>query len=222
MPSPEEVWLEQRRTRITGTEAGRLMGPKPDKSALAKEKLSPRQNQLESPLMFWGKKLEAANLEGFSEITGIPCKSTHEFVIYSDRIGATLDGIIECAYAPRKDHTQYIEWVTAEPRWRPEGYHALTELAQRVTARGLIEMKQSKADSKPWTKIPPYYWWQVQTQLLCTGYSQGILVHKVDMHKLRAYLIDRDDFALEALVERVDWFWDNIEGIADGKVFVGD
>lgn len=178
----EQQWLEHRKHGLGGSDAGAVMGVNPFRSPLEVwlEKTGQSDvEELETPAMEWGTRLEPVIVEKFTEehpefMVELPSCS---FV--SDRwewMFASLDGIIH----ERGGGEGVLEVKTA-------GAHA----------------------SVGWDDgVPVSYIAQVTHYLAVTGWSFAYVVVLIGGRDYREYRIDRDDAEVEMLVEREREFWE--------------
>lgn len=198
--SSEEEWLELRRQFVTASEIGAIMGDSPYDTprSIARKKLGITKPWLGNHLTRMGQLMEEANITAFAVATGWDLELTHAFLSRGP-VSCTLDALVrkvDFSGDPRLD----VEWANGYPSC-PEG----TIL--------VLDGKNVRAGSE-WTELPTYYWWQAQSQMYCTHLTHHIMMAKVDAHRLVPHYIEADPFAQEAMVERAQWFLDNMESIA--------
>lgn len=69
------------------------------------------------------------------------------------------------------------------------------------------EAVEVKTTSKRVVEVEPYWWWQVQAQMLCADLDRVHVAVLDATMDLSAYTVDRDDEAIASLVEQVERVW---------------
>ncbi len=200
-------WLALRRNYITGTDAAVLMGVSPWGSIdkLIDDKIHGAP-PFDNVSMCWGRFLEDSNRRAFSLITGLATESFHDFVALDEhRLGATMDAKIVGVDGPVTTDPWYVDW-------RQGSREQVVEL---LGVHGWLpmELKQSKSSSRRYWKhgVPEYYWWQVQVQAFVNHKPAVVLVSKLDMHEMNAYVVMRDDLAISLLQTNTDAFFKTVD-----------
>lgn len=186
--TPEQ--LEARKTRLGASDIGALMGVSPWRSReeLAQKKSGhPEAPWSEHPRLFWGNCLEPSVARGIAQLTGWQIAEgrevPHPSADLEKLLVSTLDFVIV------NGHDDF-----ASP--------------------GVLELKnvtKRSFDSWPKGEPAPYYWWQVQAQLACTGWAFGVLGVLVDGWDCRLFTIPRDEEAIATLESEVVLFWEYIK-----------
>jgi hypothetical protein len=197
--SDRELWLKERRKKITASEMLVFLDRQPDWYSTNKEELLAQKLDGTEPLfdhkakvrMNHGRLDEANNLAKVGKLLGYPVAEYHQF-ISNDRwpyLGATLDGLLfpHMAVEPNLELTLQTGRVL-------ETIEALGDLDEPV----LVEMKQTEAhrygkNGKPWIDfVPDYYIPQIQTQLWLADVRHMVLVGCLGAADMTAWLIELD------------------------------
>lgn len=156
--------------------------------------------RFDNPGMWFGREMEEPNMRAFAKITRVlaePCQLFVHNPKYPS-IAATLDGL--CLPPLSLD--------VIRPFKSLETWASQYDLA-RLSGLGVVEMKNvSSSQASKWKKdLPPeYYEYQVRTQLMSTGLTWGLLVAKIDSCKMRAFVIEHDDFIADGIHEKATEF----------------
>lgn len=191
----QDDWLRARLSFVTASQVATLMGENPYQNIrnLAKEKLEKKLTSFpDRPPMWWGRRLEGVNGQAFRDLYG--GEVWLEQLFFGNRhVAATLDGLWY-PNGPKGEHPNWIDWGSPS---QPQDLCVL-------------ELKNTDAWGS-WNDVPPYYWWQVQSQMHCTGLTDGLLVAKIGAARMRAFHIEYDSFAMKEAAEKATHFMENLE-----------
>lgn len=197
-----KAWLEERRKIIGASDVAAILGVDPRRGALAvyAEKVG-AIDQAETPWMKWGRRVEGAIAEGYSEETGRPAFDLGAHVIQRHRdlpwLGATLDRQTRgCVQTP--DPFGGVELPLAGSRISPV-----------FSALGPLEAKAVAGHkAKEWREDPPLFFQvQLQIQMACTAAQWGSLVALIGGLALVWKDLVRNDRFLAATYPKVEEFW---------------
>jgi hypothetical protein len=197
--SDRELWLRERRKKITASDMLVFLGQQPDWYSTNKEELlaqkidgtEPQFDHKAKVRMKHGRMDEANNLRKAGALLGYPVAEYHQF-IGNDRwpyLGATLDGLLFPSM--RVDADLELTMQTDRVLETIADIHHMREPL-------LVEMKQTEAhrygkNGKPWIDyVPSYYIPQVQTQLWLADVERLVLVGCLGAADMTAWLIERD------------------------------
>jgi hypothetical protein len=209
--SDRELWLKERRKKITASEMLVFLDRQPDWYSTNKEELLAQKLDGTEPLfdhkakvrMNHGRLDEANNLAKVGKLLGYPVAEYHQFV-GNDRwpyLGATLDGLLFPHMAVEPD----LELTMQEGRVL-ETIDFIGSLGgdlavgQSWTAHDplLVELKQTEAhrygkNGKPWIDfVPDYYIPQVQTQMWLADVERMVLVGCLGAADMTTWIVKRD------------------------------
>lgn len=171
----EAAWIEDRKQRITGTDAAAIVGLHPYRTALDvyldKLGLAPERPMTEA--MAWGLRLEGPILDAYAERTG------REIV-----------------------DTQRYEHHPARP-WQAATVDAVTRCGRLVEVKTIgIRSGQLDELGEPGTDEVPTSWLiQVQHQLAVTGHDLADVAALVGGQELRLYHLERNDKLIAKLTD---------------------
>lgn len=178
-----EDWLKERQRGIGSSDVASILGLSPWRTALDvfNEKTDPQPSVvISSPKMEMGLAME-------------PVISK----VYSERTGAKIwrDNFIRI-------HPEFQFMIADIDRW-------IRELGNNIV--GVMEIKNSThlALSKWDGQIPPYYFAQVQHQLLVTGKPWAKIVFMLDGWDIKDFHIEANREYHEFLIEEERDFWTN-------------
>lgn len=208
----DDIWLEERHKRITGTEVGVILGNSKFKTRdeLLAEKVNPFGPDEFRPTrnMLHGTFFETPNARLFSTITG--ARVRHAPVFLESRtnpeIGTSLDFLVR---APQCDDRSKADYVSGS--WFP----AFLAAFRRLRGLGILEMKNTEAwNKKEWeSACPTYYHDQVQTQLFVLGLKWAVIAAKIGAADMRMHIIEADPFYHSHIVSEVRKFRQEIEDV---------
>jgi hypothetical protein len=201
--SDRELWLKERRKKITASEMLVFLDRQPDWYSTNKEELLAQKLDGTEPLfdhkakvrMNHGRLDEANNLAKVGKLLGYPVAEYHQF-IGNDRwpyLGATLDGLLfpHMAVEPDMDLTMQEGRVL-------ETIDAIITASVATGDPLLVELKQTEAhrygkNGKPWIDfVPDYYIPQVQTQLWLADVERMVLVGCLGAADMTTWIVKRD------------------------------
>lgn len=205
-------WLNLRKGLVTGSDVAAMLGESKYKSRnrLLQEKAGLKDDTIrENKYMWFGRKMERANMLAFSELSGIRVRPVNVLLgsKSNSRLGATLDGL-----------ALFPERGIKVPYWNRGMYSGHFPL--KAQGLGLIEMKNiGEKNLEDWSsKEPPkHYWWQVQAQLAVSGLPWSLLVAKIGAADMRAYFIPKDDFSCDHISDEVGSFWSEVNELEKSK-----
>jgi hypothetical protein len=201
--SDRELWLKERRKKITASEMLVFLDRQPDWYSTNKEELLAQKIDGTEPLfdhkakvrMNHGRLDEANNLVKVGKLLGYPVSEYHQF-IGNDRwpyLGATLDGLLFPHMAVEPD----LELTMQEGRVL-ETIDAIITASVATGDPLLVELKQTEAhrygkNGKPWIDfVPDYYIPQVQTQLWLAEVERMVLVGCLGAADMTTWIVKRD------------------------------
>jgi hypothetical protein len=201
--SDRELWLKERRKKITASDMLVFLGRQPDWYSTNKEELLAQKLDGTEPLfdhkakvrMNHGRLDEANNLAKVGKLLGYPVAEYHQF-ISNDRwpyLGATLDGLLFPHMAVEPD----LELTMQEGRVL-ETIDAIITASVATGDPLLVELKQTEAhrygkNGKPWIDfVPDYYIPQVQTQLWLADVERMVLVGCLGAADMTTWIVKRD------------------------------
>lgn len=192
MSNSRADWLAERRTLITASDAAAILGVDPWRGPLAvyAEKLG--IETVETKPMRWGRRVEGAIAEGYSEETGRMVLDLGATTIQRHPdipwLGATLDRL------------QHGSEATPAPGL-PGG-----DVAVRPAPLECKAVAGTKAAD--WREEPPLgYQVQVQIQMACTGASWGSLCALIGGVSLAWKDLLRHDAFLAGALPKLEEFW---------------
>lgn len=199
--SSRELWLKERRKKITASEMLVFLDRQPDWYSTNKEELLAQKLDGTEPLfdhkakvrMNHGRLDEANNLAKVGKLLGYPVSEYHQF-IGNDRwpyLGATLDALLFPHMAVEPD----LELTMQEGRV----LETIDSLGDLDESRLLLELKQTEAHryrkngKNPWIDfVPDYYIPQVQTQMWLADVERMVLVGCLGAADMTAWIVERD------------------------------
>ena len=177
----KEAWLAERRKHITGTDVAAILGISPWRTDmqvwLDKKHLV---EQEDSEQLRWGRRLERAILEG-----------------YSEGIGQTLD-LFE--YHLMVATCQPILAASLDARWKNPDHRP-------VDAKN-IRRKNEEWGVEGTGDVPPYYAVQLAAQMLVTDTAVADLAVLFSGNRLECFSIYRDRELDEIILDKVGEWWE--------------
>lgn len=206
-------WLSFRHELVTGTATSTLMRSNPYQKydELLAEKSGPIPEPIKpNRYMFHGKENESNNMRKFRLITGLRARNVN-YLLESTRVpklGTTLDGVL---HVPKSIPSARYELVSDKSNL-VRALDDLSTVAAFTSPFGLIEMKQTSLYSKKkWDNgVPEYYYWQVQAQMLVTGYPWCLVVCAVGASDFVTYLVEANEEDARKIEKEVGRFWKKV------------
>lgn len=195
--SPREAWLAERRNHIGASDVAAILGVDPRRGALAvyASKVSDAADPDETRWMKFGRRIEGAIADWYSEDTGRPALDLGAFEIQrhpdAPFLGATLDRMTGGSDAHPDPFGRAVVGAATTPHCGP------------LEAKAVAGFK-----AKEWREDPPlHYQVQLQAQLACTGASWGSLVALIGGIALAWRDLERDDAFLAVALPKLEAFW---------------
>jgi putative phage-type endonuclease len=179
-----EAWLKERESGIGSSEAAAALGLSPWQSPLALylRKIEPGGNPFEpTEAMRWGLRLEPLIAQAYSEETGAALALTQPFV---------------------RSTAHPFMFATLD---------AIREDGRLVEIKTVGERQSMRWGSPGTDDIPDYYVVQVLHQLAVTGAPVADVAALICGQALRIYTIERDDAAIQEIIEREGEFWERVQ-----------
>jgi hypothetical protein len=214
--SDRELWLRERRKKITASEMLVFLGQQPDwystnKAELLAQKIDGTEALFDHKAkvrMKHGRLDEANNLAKVSRLLGYPVAEYHQFITNTrwPYLGATLDGLLfpRMAVEPDLELTmqegrvlETVEQISGVPTWVSDDETILLEMKQ-------TEAHRYGKNGKPWIDfVPDYYIPQVQTQLWLADAECLVLVGCLGAADMTAWFIKREP-SWEGILDAAD------------------
>lgn len=158
-----------------------------------------------------GTHFETTNLKWFGYCASRHVHALGDLTVDDERpwLGASLDGWSGPGARGAVTDTAPRLWTVDDFGREVRGLDAQGYL--RELPLSLVEMKQTVSKNRSrWNKPspPPYYWNQVQHQMLVSGYELGMLVCKVDAYELYVHVIEADPEYQARLEATCREFWE--------------
>ena len=197
-----QIWLDQRRRGIGGTDIAAICGVHPYSSPAAvwSDKMGLTEVQENEP-MHWGKRLEKVVGDEYAEREGCDIVHLSDQIISRERNGVLLQGSPDAmVFPPGKVQNSDLGDV---------------ELICRTADKGL-EIKTASAWAKGWgtgaADIPPHYYIQCQWYMMLTGKRDWDLAVLIGGMDFRVYRLKAHPRLQEILALKAVEFWnDHIE-----------
>lgn len=212
--SGRNEWLLQRKRAIGASDVPALMGESAwrDRTSVIADKLGQGALFEGNLKTYWGRIMEPAILQGFSELADVHLVPNTCMLVNPEIEGlaATPDALCDLSLpGPMAKDLPYIEL----DKLFHSSYTTFLK-AKRLGHKAVVDVKcvASKGRSK-WNKPehpPEEYYGQLQAQMLVTGYPVGFLVAKVDAAELYAYAIEADEYYQSMIVQEVTRAWSEI------------
>lgn len=176
-----DAWLEQRRSRLGGSEIAAVVGLSPFESpfSLWHRKSGMIAEQTDRPVMEWGRRLEAVVLDKWCEDRGITHRSGRGVTLVRD------------------------DWMIASPDWLD-----VDLLEIKTSPRG---DDWGREDDDPEKAIPVYYQCQASWYMAVTDRPECHFAVLISGHDYREYTLPRDQEAIDYLTREGRAFLDSIE-----------
>lgn len=200
LASTRDRWLAARREILGASEVAAVLGEDPRRGPFAvwAEKVGQIESH-ETQWMRWGRRVEGAIADGYTDETGRPAVDlgAHEIQRHPDIpfLGATLDRMTSGSAA----------------------HPAPAEGDGPLECKAVGVMK-----AREWRESPPdVYQIQLQIQMSCTSKSWGSLVALIGGLQLEWHDMPRNDAFLAAILPELEAFWMKVQRReppeADGK-----
>ena len=194
LSSPREQWLLARRECLGASDVAAVLGVDPRRGPLAvyASKVGDVDAD-ETRWMRWGRLVEGAIAEGYSEQTGRPIADlgAHEIQKHPDVpfLGATLD---------RVTSPSELNPGPAAINCGQDGLYAVP-----LECKAVAGFK-----AKEWAEDPPLHFQvQLQAQLACTGAQWGSLVALIGGLAIAWKDMLRDDELIAGMLPKLEEFW---------------
>lgn len=186
-------WLAERQRYVTASEAAVAVGAKQPWSR-------PRPADRPGDRCWWGHFDEEHIVRAVAQLTGLRTRPVGWLLASKKHpgAGASLDAVARVPQIP----DAWVRWVGEESGISDKAYkrfrRGVMQLLDGGDPRIALEIKLTSGDYDDWTddEPPEGYWWQVQHQLLVTGWPAGLLAAREGAFVLHAhYLIFPDPAA---------------------------
>lgn len=204
-PNDHNHWLEMRTKNLNSTEISALFGANQYLSEyeLWHKKKDPTLDTLkDNERMMWGRKLESVIAEAAAETLGLQIEPFKDYwYIPKYRIGSSFDYIqapINGVYSTLLE-CKNVDAMAFNKNW--------IEHSSEVDSQGFSNIE-----------APPYIEFQVQHQMLVSGFSTCLLCVLVGGNQLKITKRDCDLDLQELILKKASKFWRSIEDNKPPKI----